>query len=188
MGIRREIHNIIENRKFLSCGENVFVDKAICLDYKSIILGNNVHILKDARIQNVSGNHGIRICIGNNTGIQYRFSILAGANVSIGANVAIASDVFISSGSHGMLAESTIPYGCQPYLGMPIIIEDDVWIGEKVMVMSGVTIGKKSIIGAGGVVTKNIPPYCIAVGNPAKVIKKYNFNSHKWESVSIECN
>lgn len=49
--------------------------------------------------------------------------------------------------------------------------------------MSGVQIGEKSIIGTGSVVTRNIPSYCIAVGNPARVIKKYNFNLHKWEKV-----
>ncbi|MBL4677498.1 MAG: hypothetical protein JKY70_15040 [Mucilaginibacter sp.] len=63
----------------------------------------------------------------------------------------------------------------------PVIIEDNVWIGETVSVLPGVTIGKGSIIGASAVVTKNIPPYSIAVGNPAKVIKTYNFESNSWE-------
>lgn len=54
----------------------------------------------------------------------------------------------------------------------PIVIEDDVWIAARVNVMAGVTIGKGSVIGAGSVVTKDIPPYSIAVGTPAKVIKK----------------
>lgn len=53
-----------------------------------------------------------------------------------------------------------------------IIIEEDVWIGSNVSILSGVNIGRGSIIGAGSVVTKNIPQYSIAVGNPAKVIKK----------------
>ena len=56
----------------------------------------------------------------------------------------------------------------------PIIIEDDVWIGESAIIMSGVHIGRGAIIGAGAVVTKNIPPYAVAVGVPATVIK-YRF-------------
>ena len=126
-----------------------------------------------------------RIKIGDNTGIQYRFTILAGSDVIIGRDVAIASDVFLSSGNHGIDPECNIAYGCQPYLGTPIKIEDGAWLGEKVTVLSGVTIGKKSIIGSGGVVTRDIPAYCVAVGNPARVIKKYNFHTHQWEVYNL---
>jgi maltose O-acetyltransferase len=63
---------------------------------------------------------------------------------------------------------------CQQGFGemKPVIIEDDVWLGERVIILPGVTIGKGSIIGAGAVVAKNVPPYSIAVGNPALVVKK----------------
>lgn len=183
MGIRTMLKKIYIKKKLSSCGENVFIDTPICIDYNSVKIGRDVHILRHSRIQNVSKDKMAVISIGDGTGIQYRFSVLAGADVVIGKNVAIASDVFLSAGNHIMNPESEISYGCQPYSGEKIIIEDGCWLGEKVMVMSGVTIGKKSIIGSGGVVTKNIPPYSIAVGNPAKVIKKYNFETHKWERV-----
>jgi acetyltransferase-like isoleucine patch superfamily enzyme len=58
-----------------------------------------------------------------------------------------------------------------------------LWIGANAVITAGVTIGKHSIIAAGAVVTKNIPPYSVAVGNPARVIKQYNFTSQKWEKV-----
>ena len=65
----------------------------------------------------------------------------------------------------------------------PVIIHDDVWIGEMVSILPGVEIGKGSIIGANSVVTKYIPDYSIAAGNPAKVIKQYNFNTKRWEKI-----
>jgi lipopolysaccharide O-acetyltransferase len=63
----------------------------------------------------------------------------------------------------------------------PVIIEENVWIGEYVSILPGVTIGRGSIIGSMSVVNKNIPAFCIAVGAPAKVIKRYNFTTNKWE-------
>ncbi|MCR5188785.1 MAG: hypothetical protein K6C97_07595 [Treponema sp.] len=65
----------------------------------------------------------------------------------------------------------------------PVINHDDVWIGEMVSILPGVEIGKGAIIGANAVVTKSIPKYSIAVGNPAKVIKKYNFETKLWDIV-----
>ena len=53
----------------------------------------------------------------------------------------------------------------------PVIIEDDVWIGARAIILPGVIIGKGSVIGAGAVVAKSIPPYSVAVGNPARVVK-----------------
>jgi acetyltransferase-like isoleucine patch superfamily enzyme len=63
------------------------------------------------------------------------------------------------------------------------VVEDNVWIGANSVITAGVTIGKNAIIGAGSVVTKNIPAYSVAVGNPARVIKQYNFETAAWERV-----
>lgn len=64
----------------------------------------------------------------------------------------------------------------------PIVIEDDVWIGRRAIIMGGVTIGKGAVIGAGSVVTKDVPPYCVAAGNPAIVRKNC------WMSKSLQPN
>ena len=65
----------------------------------------------------------------------------------------------------------------------PVIIEDNVWIGQSVSILKGVKIGFGSIIGSNSVVTKEIPPHSIAVGIPAKVVKTYNFESKQWINV-----
>lgn len=63
----------------------------------------------------------------------------------------------------------------------PVVIEDNVWLGEFVSVLPGVTIGKGTIVGANSVVSKSLPPNVIAVGIPAKPIKIYNFETQNWE-------
>ena len=113
----------------------------------------------------------------------YNLSILSYKNVNIGDDVLIASNVLITSENHGLNPESNLSYMQQELTGADVNIKNGCWIGEKVMILSGVTIGEKSIIGAGSVVTKDIPHYSIAAGNPAKVIKKYNFTNHKWERI-----
>jgi len=74
-----------------------------------------------------------------------------------------------------------LPPRAQKVVTKQIVIKDSVWIGANCVVTAGVTIGKHAIIGAGSVVTKNIPDYSVAVGNPARVIKKYNFTTNSWE-------
>ena len=64
-----------------------------------------------------------------------------------------------------------------------VFIDDGVWIGNNVVVLPGAWIGKKAVVGAGSVVTGKIDDYCIAVGNPARVIKRWDFNSSTWVSV-----
>jgi acetyltransferase-like isoleucine patch superfamily enzyme len=66
----------------------------------------------------------------------------------------------------------------------PIIIEDNVWLGEFVSVLPGVKIGKGTIVGANSVVSKSLPDYVIAVGSPAKPIKKFNFQNSRWEKIN----
>ena len=59
-------------------------------------------------------------------------------------------------------------------------IADDVWIGGNVVILAGISIGEHAVIGAGSVVTKDVPPYSVVVGNPAKIVKKYDFNLNVW--------
>ena len=63
------------------------------------------------------------------------------------------------------------------------MIEDDVWIGELAVILPGVRIGQGAVIGASTVVNRDIPPFTIVVGNPARVVKRFNFESENWESI-----
>ena len=126
--------------------------------------------------------------IGKNVQINDFVHIAASKNVTIGDNVLIASKVFITDHNHGSYSGD---YQDSPNLepdkrtikSDEVIIEKNVWIGEFVVVLPGVRIGQGSIIGSMSVVNKNIPPYTIAVGSPAKVIKKYNFKNEIWEKI-----
>jgi len=103
--------------------------------------------------------------------------------VTIGNHVILAQNIVMSGLNHGY-EDINIPIHQQPVSMAPIVIEDDCWIGANVVVTSGVTIGKHCVIAAGAVVTKSIPPFSIAVGNPARIIKQYNFNTNQWERIS----
>ena len=154
--------------------------------YEGISIGDNTSVLEHCRIANFQlniSNYPTRISIGSNCYICYYFTILNASSVIIGDNVLIASHVMISSENHGMNPESEKSYMAQQLETMPVNIGDGCWIGEKACILPGVSIGKKCIIGAGSVVTKSIPDYSIAAGNPAKVIKKYNFETHNWDKV-----
>ncbi|MCP5136685.1 MAG: acyltransferase [Gammaproteobacteria bacterium] len=97
--------------------------------------------------------------------------IYGNGGVDIGNNVLIAAHSSINTVSHH--ADRTdIPINNQGIYTDPVVIEDDVWLGLNVSVLQGVRIGKGSIIGAGAVVNKDIPPYSIAVGIPARVIRQ----------------
>lgn len=126
------------------------------------------------------------IIIGADVEVNDYVHIAAVRSVSIGNRVLIGSKVFITDHGHGSYKNLTenesplIPPMQRPLEIAAVIIEDDVWIGENVSVLPGVTVGKGSIIGTGSVVTRNIPPYCIALGMPARVVKEWNFQTLKW--------
>lgn len=125
-----------------------------------VTIGHNVFIHENVLIRSFRE----RISIGENTTIN----ILS--KVSIGCNCSIAPNVVIVGANHNFLDNSrTIKeQGC---MWQGIIIEDDVWIAANVTVCDGVKIGKGAVIGAGAVVVNDIPPFTVAVGVPAKVIK-----------------
>lgn len=133
----------------------------------------------------VKDDEEICLSIGSNVQINDYVHIAAGVNIRIDDNVLIASRVFISDLNHGSYSGNSqdspmIVPNDRKLNAQPIHIMENVWIGEGVCVLPGVTIGIGCVIGAMSVVTKSIPNYCIAVGVPAKVIKIYDFEMEKW--------
>lgn len=124
---------------------------------------------------------------GKNVQINDYVHITAAYSVEIGNNVLMASKIYISDCSHGSYignsddSDPRVTPTDRTLSVKPVKIQDNVWLGEFVSVLPGVTIGEGTIVGANSVVTKSLPPYVIAVGSPAKPIKFYNFDTQKWE-------
>lgn len=148
---------------------------------KSFTTGRNCRV----EVESPNGE----ICIGDNFQMNDYCHISALKSVTIGDNVLVASRVFISDLNHGnysgAIAQDSpeIPPADRPLYAMPIVIEDNVWLGEGVCVLAGARIGRGAIIGANAVVTGEIPAYSIALGAPARVKKKYNKLTGVWETV-----
>lgn len=126
---------------------------------------------------------------GKNVQINDYVHISAVSSVEIGNNVLMASKIYISDCCHGSYlgdindSNPNIPPNHRSLSAKPVIIEDDVWLGEFVSVLPGVTIGKGTIVGANSVVSKSLPSYVIAVGTPAKPIKFFDFEKQRWRRI-----
>ena len=107
--------------------------------------------------------------LGENFASNHNLLILDCAKVTFGKNVMIGPNCGFYTTLHPLKAIDRNK--CLQW-AKPIVVEDNVWLGANVTVLAGVTIGKNSVIGAGSVIRKNIPPNSLAVGNPCKVIKK----------------
>jgi acetyltransferase-like isoleucine patch superfamily enzyme len=153
-------------------GENTLIDDFCVLDAKTkrkngIIIKKNCIILHNTRIS--SGYYGY-VSIGDGTNIN-SFCLLAGnGGLTIGKNVLIAGFSSMNAVNHNFKRKDQLIKN-QGWSATGIKIEDDVWLGAGVRVLDGVTISEGAVIGAGAVVTKNIPSYAVAVGVPAKVIE-----------------
>ena len=131
-----------------------------------------------------------RIVFGDDVQINDYVHISAIERVEIGDNVLMASHVYISDNSHGFYAGTecdsspAISPKDREYMVATVKIGKNVWLGEGVIIMPGVEIGDGCVIGAHSVVNKNIPDNCIAVGSPAKIVKKYSFEKKVWEKLA----
>ena len=118
---------------------------------------------------NFNCDYGRHISIGSNVFINCNVTILDTNRVTIGNDVFIAPGVVISPASHPIDPEQR---AAKIYVSSPVVIEDRAWIGANATVLPGVTIGKNAIVGAGAVVTKDVPDNCIVAGVPAKLVRK----------------
>lgn len=113
-------------------------------------------------------DYGYNITIGARTFINFGLTALDVVPITIGEDVQMGPNIQLLAPTHPLDSERRIA-GWES--GEPITIEDGCWLGGGVIVCPGVTIGTRSVIGAGAVVTRDIPPHSLAVGNPARVIR-----------------
>jgi acetyltransferase-like isoleucine patch superfamily enzyme len=174
------LYSIWKANDFKKTGSGIYFQYPLYLHGgKYITIGNGFdcdHRLRlEAWFEFLGDKFNPEIFIGNNVSIQKDCHIGAINKIVIGNNVLLASKVYISDHSHGEITKETLllpPSQRKLYSKGPIIIEDNVWLGEGVVVLSDVTIGENSIIGANAVVTKSIPKNSIAAGNPARIIRE----------------
>ena len=194
----RKIHNFFLNksiRKFQgrSCKKLSVHPSAKITGLAHIKFGDNFVAGEHLRLEAVSEYYGSEyspeIVIKDNVVLNDFVHIGAVNYVEIGNNVLMASKIYISDHNHGnyngffQSSPTTAPSTRPLNSNEKVIIGDNVWIGEFVTILPGVIIGEGSIIGSNSVVSKNIPANSIAVGIPAKVVKKYNFELSKWIKV-----
>lgn len=169
-------------------GRFSLLDKPLMIyNKKNIFIGNNVSIRPNARIEPIekwgSDTYEPQIIIGDFTSIEQNCHITCANKVIIEDHVTIAGYSMITDIDHEY---KDIEKGIlqQPILVKETIICKQTFIGMGARIMAGVRVGKHCIIGANAVVNTDIPDYSVAVGIPAKVIKRYNFNTSKWEKTN----
>lgn len=149
-------------------------------------LGEAVMINRDCWIQTIPGGereNEAKLVIGAHAGIGMGAHITAAKQVMIGEYVLLARNVHIADHAHafGNIDVPIMKQGLDRIA--PVTIGRSTWLGQNVVVLPGVTIGKHCVIGANSVVNSSIPDYCVAVGAPARVVRQYNRETHKWEKV-----
>jgi acetyltransferase-like isoleucine patch superfamily enzyme len=166
--------------------DRIFIGDDVSIGMGSILKAqreNRVRLLEDGEYVEKIQKYDSKIVIGNRVSATSVLHIAAFKEIIIEDDVLIASNVFICDGSHGF-ENTDIPYRYQNIVNIqPIRIKKGCWLGQNVVIMPGVTIGEFCIIGANSVVTKSVPDKSIAVGSPARVLKRWDENNKKWISV-----
>ena len=174
MRLARDLGAVLRARWYLRHADEVGTrvriwGRPVIKNYGKLIVGDRSTLVSTiATLEIVSGERGT-IDIGDRVFINYGGSIAASELIRIGSRCHI--------GTHAILMDNDF-HSVDPARrgerppSKPIVLEENVWLGALVIVLRGVTIGKGSVIGAGSVVTRDIPAYCVAAGQPARVIRR----------------
>ena len=153
---------------------------------KHIFIGENVRFREGLRIEPITQHYAQQfnpnIMIEDNVRAEQYCQIICTNSVHIEKNVVISSFVFISDTEHTFddINQNVLK---QPLKSSEVLIGEGAFLGIGVKITQGARIGKHAVIGANSLVLHDIPDYCMAVGVPAKIIKKYNLDTKKWERV-----
>ena len=149
--------------------------------------GKRVYIGYNARIQGIRRYNNVfflpKIIIGDDVSIQQNIHLTCANSVIIGNNTAIAANVTITDIHHPYI-DINIPIEKQNIEVGYVNIGEDCKIYNNAVILPNVTIGKHVTVGANSVVNKDLPNYCVAVGNPVRIIKRYDFTTHTWRKTN----
>lgn len=179
-----KLFNLLFSPKFKQLGINSLLKKPFRIDGgKNIIISDNCFFQSGLWLYSVGINsEKPTLFIGKGSVFGYNNHITCVNNVHIGNNVLTANNVYISDNLHSY-EDINIPIIKQPVkFKKQVIIGNGAWVGENVCII-GASVGNNSVIGANSVVTRDIPDFCVAVGSPARVIKKYDFRDECWKSL-----
>lgn len=183
----RQISHCLFIRPYNKCilgqlGKHSYIPQSTKLDNPhNIRIGSNVSIGRMSWLAAcpLTGNENCSLIIEDGTYVGNNAHIYCTSKIKIGKNVLFADRVYVSDNSHSFLDVDT-PVISQSILQLKEVhIGDGAWIGENVCII-GSDIGKQSVIGANSVVTSSIPDYCVAVGSPARIVKRYSFEKQAW--------
>lgn len=180
--IKNSYNSFYYKNKFKDFGNNSYIIKPLVIrGHENIIIENNVLITHQVWLNAISlNNKPCTLKIGSGCNIGHFNHISASGEVILEEEVLTADKVFISDHLHGY-EDISISILKQPLIQKNFVrIGKGSWIGENVCII-GSSIGKHCVIGANSVVTKSIGDYCVAVGNPAKIIKRYCLESSTWK-------
>lgn len=169
----------------ISTGKHCYIGLNVnIVNHGTITLDDNVIIRPSTELYTHLRKKSI-LKFGNGTEIGRDSTISSFNKITFGKDVITGPHVYIADHNHEY-KNPEIPIsklGVRCSQNDSVYIGDGCWLGTNVVIAGNINIGKHCVIGANSVVTKDIPDYCIAVGSPAKVVKKYNFESRKWEKV-----
>ena len=177
----------IRYSRYLQVGKNFIIEdyaEIVALSKQGIICGDNVTIGAYATIKPSSyygRNLGEGLRIGDNSNIGRYGYVGCSGLITIGKNVMISPRVSFFAENHNFI-DTGRSMKEQGVTREPIIVEDDCWIASGSIILAGVTIGKGSVVAAGSVVTRDVPPYSIVAGSPARIIRNRKEAEH---SVSV---
>ena len=160
---------LFRRNQFKSLGNNVIFERGVLIFHPdNIIIGNNVYIGHNTILK---GYYKNEMKIGDDTWIGQNCFFHSAGGLMIGKSIGIGPMVQIITSYH---KESPIknPLINNDFVFKSVVIDDESDIGMGAIILPGITVGKGAIIGAGSVVTKNVPPYTIYAGNPAKLLRK----------------
>ena len=184
--IRRVSMYVVNSWRYKEYHLSCVVRSPLMVTPSCVVLRPNVCVGKQSRIEGVFEYNGLRfspiIEFGEGCSVEQGLHLTCAHCVRIGRNTAIAAYVTISD-IHHPYENVDIPIEKQDIEVSEVVIGDDCKIYNGVVITPGVHIGKHVTIGANAVVTHDIPDYCVAVGVPAKVVKRYNKDTKHWELV-----
>lgn len=184
------IKNLLKNwplPRFARCGKNTIISRPRYVNTpRRISMGSDVYIGKGSSLCIVQGAKGQlgEIQVGNRVWVTSRLTVYSEKRVVIEDNVLIAGGVFISDASRGH-ATAEVPYRDQPNEdAAEIVIGEGSWLGQNCVIMPGVMIGRRCIVGSNSVVTTSLPPGSVAVGAPARIVKQWDWEAKVWRKIA----